>query len=376
MRICFVSTYPPIECGIATYCSYLIEALRKKSNEIYVVSQHGSSGDKVFKAFNSDDGGLADEIFNTAIKFTPDVVHIQHEFGLYGPRFGVNILPLIYSLRIEGIPVVVTLHTVYREISRAHKIMLDPIIRGNDAVIVHEEFQREVLKSEFDNPQNIFVIPHGVRDVQQVKNAKELLGLSGKKVIALVGYFRPTKGFLRIVKIFPEIAKRVSEATLIVAGKTRMIEYDEYRRNFFKEINNSPVSDRIKVFRGQFPQKTLDTIISASDAVPFPYEIGAQSGMMAQILAFNKPFVASNLEAFKILAKKTEGGLIALSDREFVDSLSRILEDDEYAALFSSNIKKYVESYLKWSLVADMHIDVYRKVVEVPYGDATYLYIE
>ncbi|VUT28265.1 MAG: Glycosyl transferases group 1 [Candidatus Syntrophoarchaeum sp. GoM_oil] len=375
MRICFVSTYPPIECGIATYCSDLIEPLKTKSNEIYVVSQHGGTGENVFAAFNSSDPDLADRIFNMLVKFTPDVVHIQHEFGLYGPMSGVNIIPLIYSLRMVGIPVVVTIHTVYRDISREHKIILDPIIRGSDAVIVHEEYQKEVINSTFDNPEHIFVIPHGVRDLRPVKDSKELLGLSGKKVILLAGYFRPGKGFLRIVKIFPEIVKRVPEATLVVASKMRIVEYSEDRNSFFDEINRSPVRDKIKVFCGQFPQKTLDTVISAADVVPFSYTTGAQSGMLAQILAFKKPFVASDLESFKNIAEKTKGGVIATSDGEYIDSISHILEDNDYAAQLSGNIKKYVESNLKWDIIANRHIEVYHKVLELPCGDAEYVCI-
>ena len=44
MRIGFVSTYPPIECGIAAYTSYLNEALRKIGNETFVVSPLGLTG--------------------------------------------------------------------------------------------------------------------------------------------------------------------------------------------------------------------------------------------------------------------------------------------------------------------------------------------
>ena len=68
-----------------------------------MVSQHGGTGEKVFKTFNSNDDDLADSIFNLLIKFTPDVVHIQHEFGLYGPRYGVKLRKRIKDIEEEKV---------------------------------------------------------------------------------------------------------------------------------------------------------------------------------------------------------------------------------------------------------------------------------
>lgn len=84
MRIGFISTYPPIECGIATYTQYLTDALRKQKMDIYVVSHCGGKGRGVFPAFDYEDGDLAEKAFSMMTRLTPDIVHIQHEFGLTG----------------------------------------------------------------------------------------------------------------------------------------------------------------------------------------------------------------------------------------------------------------------------------------------------
>ena len=52
MRIGFISTYLPIECGIATYTKYLTDALRSREMDIYVVYHLGGSGENVFTAFD------------------------------------------------------------------------------------------------------------------------------------------------------------------------------------------------------------------------------------------------------------------------------------------------------------------------------------
>ena len=52
MRIGIISTFPLIECGIGTYTSYLVEKLRKLHIEVYIVSQIGAGGEKVYPALN------------------------------------------------------------------------------------------------------------------------------------------------------------------------------------------------------------------------------------------------------------------------------------------------------------------------------------
>lgn len=373
MRIGIISTFPLIECGIAAYTSYLVEELRRLNNEVYVVSHIGAEGEKVYPAFNATDRDLADKAFETMTKFTPDVVHIQHEYGLFGKDMGLSVVPLLYKFRFAGIPVVVTLHSVYEDFSEKQALITETIMKIAQAIIVHHDFQRESLRTNISKEDKVYVIPHGAREITPIPDAKKKLDMKGKKTILVSGYFRPTKGYDRIVKIFPEIAKEVPDAWLIIAGKTRLQEYTDYRDYFYKLIEESPVSDRILVLRGQFPQNTFDVIISASDVVPIPYQKGAQSGIMAHCLALGKPMVASPLRAFVDTIEKSGAGLIAEKDEEFAAAIVRILRDKQFAKDLSENAINFVRDHISWAIVAEETIKVYHKIVVTPYGKARYV---
>jgi 1,2-diacylglycerol 3-alpha-glucosyltransferase len=373
MRIGFVSTYPPIECGIATYTESLNLALRSLENETFVMSQFGAQGEQVFPIYHPDQP-FASNLFATSTRMTPDVVHIQHEYGLFGPQRGVEVIDLMLRYRLANIPVVVTLHTVYTELKREEVMILRHIVEDSAAIIVHEEFQKKTLVDNFGAEQKIHVIEHGVRDMAPISDAKKKLELDGKKVIMLCGYFRKTKGFHRALDFFPEICANNPDAVLVVAGKIRGIEAQDYQEQLFTQLNNSPVADRIVFLRGQFPQHTFDTILSAADVMVMPYEVGAQSGMMAQCFAMNCPVVASDLPAFKLLINRSGGGVICKTDEDYVQAISNLINDPGEHKKIRDNISTYVTDRASWSNISQKHIEVYHSVVTVPYGKARYVY--
>lgn len=362
MRIAFVSTYPPIECGIAAYTDFLIKALSSTPNELYVVSQYGAKGDNVSATYDAKDGDLSKKIFDMTVKFTPDLVHLQHEYGLYGEMDGIAVLDLIYRFRSTTIPVIATLHTVHPKPGYRVKMILQTMCRELDCMIVHEKNHIHLLETVYGaDRKKIHLIPHGARDIPPVKDAKSRLNLAGKKVILLVGYFRPSKGFDRIVELFPRILAKCPDALLVISGKMRVLEFSEYRNALFAKIAASPAKENIEVFRGQFPQETFDTIISASDVMVFPYADGAQSGVMAHAFAFSKPVVTSDLPAFKGVIKESGAGLVAATDDEYVDNIVNLLEDKELYDKCSKNASRYVQEKISWNIIAQKTLEVYKE---------------
>jgi len=379
MRIGFISTYPPIECGIATYTKYLSDSLMKLHNEVYIVSHQGGSGKNVFPAFDYEDPDLPDKAFSTMMRFTPDVVHIQHEFGLYGKHFGVSVIPLICKFKLTDIPVVTTLHTVYPQIKREHEIILQSIISHSNYIIVHEEYQKKAITDTFKkiSTNHIKVIPHGARTIQPIQNAKKILGLpEDKKILLLIGYFRPSKNFELIIELMPEIIKKVPESILVVAGKIRGTEHADYRNKLFKLINNSPVREHIYLIRGQLPQETFDTILSAADLVALPYKITSQSGIMAHCLAMGKPMVVSGTDSMKDIIERSGAAVACNSNNDYINNIAKIFKDDDFANELSKNAVNYVKNNIAWDIIAKKHQELYSSIISIPPINTNIIFVD
>ena len=109
MRICLVSTFPPAPCGIATYCSYLIDGLLSVNENLQItvlaegpVVNDPRSRVRVIDAF-AQDSDYVSTIIHQVRACAPDVVHIQHEYGIFG--FDGRFLRLLAGLRKIRVPV-------------------------------------------------------------------------------------------------------------------------------------------------------------------------------------------------------------------------------------------------------------------------------
>lgn len=372
MRTCLITTYPPLECGIATYSSYLVTELKKYVKNLYIISEYSAKGENVFNVYDSQDPDLAHKIFQTVNKIHPEIVHIQHEFGLFGQHKGVNVIPLLYKFKLSRIPVVVTLHTVYESFTWDNKIVTEAIIRAADSIIVHEEYQKDSIKNNIiniDNFEKIYVIPHGVRRVNFIKDAREKIisnkaiekkfNIKDKKIILLMGFFRPSKNFEQIIKIFPKINKIVPEAILLIAGDARIGENLEYMNYLIELINESEAKENIIFIKGHFSQEEYDEIVCCADVAVMPYKVTAQSGVMAHFLAYGIPIITSDLKVFTETFKKAEIGFPCKNEDEFIQNIINVLTNKKLKRTLSLNALKFVNENLTWDIIAKKTYEIY-----------------
>jgi len=365
MKIGMISSFPPLECGIGTYSSYLIEQLRKLHTKVYIVCHKGGKGLDCYPAFNYDDPDLPHKAFKAMMELSPDLVHIQHEYGLFGEQRGMNVIPLAYKFKLSQIPTVITLHTVLKNCDYEEQIIEKTLVELIDATIVHEQYQKELIMERIGHQNKIWVIPHGVRDIKPVSKAKKKLSLEDKKIVLLVGYIRRSKNFERVVRIFPKVAESVDDALLLVASGARRPEDFAYRDEFLEFVANSVAKDKIIVLLGPFSEEKFDLILSSADVAVLPYLRGGQSGIMAHCLAFAKPIVVSfDVQALADLVQKTRSGFVARTDSELAEAIVTILTEKNLAKEFSDNARSYVEKHVSWQIIASRHMDIYNKILK------------
>ena len=382
MNIVMVTSWSPRHCGIATYSSELVGALRKNGHHVDIICHTdedygGHREEDVYPVIDTNDPGWDEKVHATLEQIKPDVVHIQHEYGLYLTHgdYGGRILPLLFRLKLEKTPSVMTYHSIYTSLDRPEAIFTDVSLRLLDSAIVHAEVQKLFLPYNLDwIPHNVHVISHGAKEVVPDPLAKERFGLAGKKVALCIGWFEPNKRFEDVIEIWPEVIREAGTAAiLLIAGDARpgSITGIKYKEQLLRKIEESPAKGNIKTILGAFDPDTYDSIISASDFVVLPYKHASQSGNLAHSFALNKPAIVSSLEGLKAEIEASGAGIAVPVDDldELRKAITILLTSDLMLETYSEHAQGYVANHIIWENVARKHTLVYENAIDrVTYG--------
>jgi glycosyltransferase involved in cell wall biosynthesis len=378
MKVAWLSSWPPRHCGIATYSKELVEALQHEGCEVHIIchTDGGAPGEKhVYPVIDTNRHGWDQAVYETVKNIKPDVVHIQHEFGLYNTA-GDNASGLfrpLFRLKIDGkIPVVVTYHSVYTELNNMISSYMDVMQQLADAGIVHAVYQWAYLHTNVGRiVDNVYVIPHGasVREPGPKAKMKEALGLKGKKVLGLLGWFAPTKGFHHVLAMWDELSRQLGPGTvLLLAGDARLGDPNQvdYKNKLLDLVERSKARNNIKVVLGSFTPVEYEKILSAFDAMVMPYTFASQSGNLAHSFSLGVPVVVAGLEGLKAEVEASRAGIAVPpgDETELKRAIMNIMGDDDLRHEYRKRALEYVRTTIGWDITAQKHIQVYKKVIQ------------
>jgi len=378
VRIAWISSWPPRHCGIATYSMELVQALREKGNEIHIVchTDGGGPGERnVYPVIDTNEIGWDEKVYETVKTIKPDLVHIQHEYGLYQMHsdYASGLFRPLFRWRVEkSFPVVVTYHSVYTLLNPMIRCYMDLMQKIVDAGIVHAEYQWAHIPVNVGRVfDNVYIIPHGAKsDVAISKEeAKESQSLAGKKIVGMIGWFTPTKAFHRVINIWDDLAMHLDQDTvLVLAGDARMGDPGQidYKNKLLASVDKCKSKDRIKLLLGSFSPFEYDRILGCFDVMVMPYTFASQSGNLAHSFALGVPVIVSNLEGLKAEVEASGAGVTVPpgDDEELKRAILTMMGDDTLRNKYAQKALTYVKNRIGWPITAEKHLRLYRKVIK------------
>jgi polysaccharide biosynthesis protein PslF len=287
-----VSTYPPTQCGIATFAAALSGGLYEYGDDVGIV-RVGADGEAPAKIViaelnNQDSLEMIDamDALNRA-----DVVIVQHEYGIYDGLDGDSIVEVLENIER---PTIVVAHTVLEHPTAHQRSVLEAIVRAADAVVVMTEAGRVRLCTSFDvDARKISVIPHGAA----VSDAVRLEDSKARPKLLTWGLLGPGKGIEWAIDALAMVNDLRPKPIYVVAGKTHP-KVQEYEGEVYRDMLQERARDRHVdvVFDSQYRSlASLAQLISDSSIVVLPYDSPDQvtSGVLVDAIAAGRPVIAT-----------------------------------------------------------------------------------
>ena len=401
MKVGVITSWPPEISGLSDYSKQLYETLASLAPKIKIYAHTPSKLQKantsykqgnsleVKYAWTNKDPLYPFKLLKAIIRDNVEIVHVQHEYWLYGRGLKALLLPVLLALlRLMRKTVVITLHGLLvltqldKDFKKFHKFNVPLYLLKifsivyvrilsilSNIVIVHLNVMKEILKYQYGvNAEKVHVIPHGILGMRTDSILNDI-NREEKVVFTTFGSIRPDKGIENILKAFSKLAKIYDNVKLIIAGQynpsmsPEASGYLNVIQNAIRRLN----LEKHVMLKLNLPYEEVCNIYRKSYAVILNYldkSVIAASGPLALAFAFAKPVIASKIPRFLEYRN-----FMLLVDPENIDKLAKYMgELIENKNLYSSLTRKLeaLRNTYSWQNIAKEHLDMYVKLVRCP----------
>jgi glycosyltransferase involved in cell wall biosynthesis len=321
-----------------------------------------------------------------------DIVHLQHEYSLYGFAgcWGFLLFAYLLLLRLTGGKLVVTLHTLYnwdqagqifahRTKSRLviqllrfygkayHRLIM---LAASRVIFLSEGSKANFVRIvPWADPKKLTVIPIGVYDLPiHAKNAAALETRYGiapdDYVFTLFGFAFPNKGYHLAIEALKELQTgQPGMKLLIVSGEPG--EGGAQYLASLKEMTTRLDLEKAVVFTGFIPfdDPLFEEALLRTDCFLYPYlKESATSGSLATTLAARKIYIVSDLEMFRDF---TPGIRFPAGDAVALAAEMRQVRQMDSAALkfYQIQLQAYLVSN-NTEAMRQRHLDCFARLLE------------
>jgi len=362
IRFGFISTYPPTQCGLATFTESLLGALtssgtdRARVARLVETPRLPAAAEVVGDLVVGDLAGAAGSISRLN---DCDVVIVQHEFGVYGGADGQDVLELLAMLEL---PSIVVLHTVLADPTPHQRQVLEAVAVAASAVVVMTVTARDRLIAAYDiELGKVSVIPHGAPAPPAASTRLSPVFRNGQPTVLTWGLLGPGKGIEWGIQAMAQLRDLRPTPRYLIAGQTHpkvlLREGEAYRDSLSQLIQQQSLAESVRFDCRYQEAQHLADLVAAADVVLLPYDSVDQvtSGVLIEAVAAGKPVVAT---AFPHAVELLGGGAgIVVPHRSpaaIADALRMLLTRRDVATAMS-RAAEAVAPQVRWSAIAERY---------------------
>lgn len=355
-----VGTYPPTQCGIATFTAALVNGLTEVGVPRVGVVRLGS-GDSLSwdpRVIAEIYPGLSRSRVDAARAInTHDVMLLQHEFGIFGGDDGIEVLDLLDDVVV---PVVTTLHTVPLHPSENQRRVLEEVLQRSDAVVTMTRIARDRLLANYRVlPGKVVTIPHGATVPPLDESANCTDGTATH--LLTWGLLGPGKGIEWVIEALAHVADLRGRIHYTVAGQThpkvRAAQGESYRDMLRRRASELGVSDMVSFDDSYRRLPELLDLVGAATCVVLPYDSEDQitSGVLVDAISAGKPVIATGFpHAIELLCGGV-GILVPHRDPVGISEAIRAVATNPGLVDSMSGATRPIAAEHRWSAVASRY---------------------
>ncbi len=374
-RVAYLSTYPPRECGIATFTKDLLDAIAEFKelrppaviavNEKETIYNYNRRVKWQIERDSVDDYIQAARYVSSS---NVDLVNLQHEFGLFGGDYGEYIN---YFLNNVKKPVVTTLHTVQSDFDPRAQAVLRNIVAKSVSIVVITRTALEILEKQGIVCKKATVIPHGCPFIPFVpsESVKDSLGLKGRFVLSTFGLISRGKGIEYAIRALPSVVEKEPRIIYLIIGEThpevRKNEGESYRKKLMRLVEELQLEKHVRFHNRFLAKRELIKYLKATDVCLSPYISPNQisSGTLVYALGAGRAIISTPyLHAQDVLAEgrglfckfKDPNSIAVCIDKLLEETLRKTMQKKAY---------KYRRRFV-WSNVAKEYLKLFNQIIK------------
>jgi len=360
LRVALVGNWR-MRCGIAAYAENLWPEVAKHVGDFKLFIEHSPDYSGALNIFGDQvlpedkvsvcwkRGESLRSLVNEIKEYDPDIVWIQHEFGLF-PN-ACHWLSMMTQL--SRYRVIVTMHSVFHH---RDKTICEAAI---PEIVTHLQGGYDVLKKEKGISGKVYVIPHGC---SSYSNERLWNFYRTNKTFMQHGYGFVYKGWensIKTVALLKEKYPDVFFTGLFSESPYNLPAHNIYYNELMDLIDKLDVQENVAIIRGFQSEATLDSYLRTNQVAIFPYidnkehEVFGASGAARTAMTKGLPVITSSVNHFSDL-----NTIKADTPEEIAEALERCFADKQFRENQISKQVEYLNEY-SWEKIGYRYIELF-----------------